>query len=592
MASSDIPLVVAGTHINLNSYSYHRNLPKIALIKLNRTAANRLKSSPAIVGAGDRRKHSKPPVVAVPRLIDLPRPDVLNCYLSYNDILMYLEYLRIRFSEFVKIHTLGLSYERRPIRAIEIHWNSESNLWAQAKENRIRSAPVYRKELQQLEICPPEKGPNIVFIEGGTHAREWITVTVALHCIHQLTEKNGRHRELLRKLRFFIVPVVNPDGYEYSKNTNPRWRKNRRPHPDDGYVGTDCNRNFDIHWDQCKSKAKKNTYPGDKPFSEPETKALAQILHKLAPKILLFLSLHSYAQCIMYPWGYSKSLPSDYKLMESVAMAARNAIKTHSGRYYRVGSISSITKRIIAGSVVDYAYGVVKIPLALVMELPSNEYGFQPPVEKISPLSTESWCGIREMCKQAYELKSQIDKYDGEEASTKTIAVKIEGNNDNLKSSAIPVMTKEEEFNVPARDSIQKSEDTINSQSSEIGSCSQTTVVNEEKSNGTINSQSSEFDSDSQTTVDIEDIKDEIRPKFNETNNNNAIIHCSTTEKSEETTNRQSSEIGSYSQTKVVIEEVKRAIRPKFNVKKNNENTISPRSISRAYFSSLLDYMD
>lgn len=96
--------------------------------------------------------------------------------------------------------------------------------------------------------------------------------------------------------------------------------------------------------------------------------------------------------------------------MESVAMAARNAIKTHSGRYYRVGSISSITKRIIAGSVVDYAYGVVKIPLALVMELPSNEYGFQPPVEKISPLSAESWCGIREMCKHAYELKAQIDK--------------------------------------------------------------------------------------------------------------------------------------------------------------------------------------
>lgn len=95
--------------------------------------------------------------------------------------------------------------------------------------------------------------------------------------------------------------------------------------------------------------------------------------------------------------------------MESVAMAARNAIKTYSGRYYRVGSISHITRRIIAGSVVDYAYGVVKIPLALVMELPSNEYGFQPPVEKIGPLSNESWCGIREMCKQAYCLKNQID---------------------------------------------------------------------------------------------------------------------------------------------------------------------------------------
>lgn len=101
-------------------------------------------------------------------------------------------------------------------------------------------------------------------------------------------------------------------------------------------------------------------------------------------------------------------------------MAARNAIKMYSGRYYRVGSISSITKRTIAGSVVDYAYGVVKIPLALVMELPSNEYGFQPPTNKISPLSAESWCGIREMCKQAYSLKGQTERLSIEEERNKS----------------------------------------------------------------------------------------------------------------------------------------------------------------------------
>lgn len=193
-------------------------------------------------------------------------------------------------------------------------------------------------------------------------------------------------------------------------------------------MGTDCNRNFDFHWDTCLSKAKRNTYQGDKPFSEHETKALATILHSLAPKLLFFLSLHSYAQSIMYPWGYSKYvcfkctnnvnnclflsrlLPKNSKLMESVAVAGRNAIKALSGRYYRVGSIARITKRNIAGSVVDYAYGAVKVPLALVMELPSSEYGFQPPADKIHPLGMESWHGIREMCKKAYSLKAQIEQ--------------------------------------------------------------------------------------------------------------------------------------------------------------------------------------
>lgn len=214
MANNENLLTVSGKHMDFQSFAHRRCLPKIPIIKISRcsaTSATNCTKSP-------KKKNCTAPSAAR-RLVDLPRPDVLNCYLSYNEIVQYVEYLKVRYSDFVKVHNLGYSYERRPIRAIEIHWNSERNLWAQARENRARSAPAYNTELKQLERCAPESGRNIVFIEGGTHAREWITVTVALHCIHQLTERNGRHRELLRKLRFFIVPVVNPDGYEYSKNT-------------------------------------------------------------------------------------------------------------------------------------------------------------------------------------------------------------------------------------------------------------------------------------------------------------------------------------------------------------------------------------
>ncbi|KAM7356716.1 carboxypeptidase B1 [Cochliomyia hominivorax] len=337
------------------------------------------------------------------KLATISRPDILHSYLSYNEIIQYLDYIKTRFMDFVKIHTLGTTFERRPIKCIEINWNNKK-----IKEKRPLSAPINYFDLKQLDVCNVKCDRNIVFIEGGTHAREWISVTVALNCIHQLTEKNVRHRDLLRKLKFYIVPVVNPDGYEYARNVNPRWRKNRRPNANSENIGTDCNRNFDFHWDTNRTRSKRNTYQGDKPFSEHETKALANILHSLAPQLLFFLSLHSYAQSIMYPWGYSNMLPKNAKLMESVAIAGRNAIKALSGRYYRVGSISHLTKRNIAGSVVDYAYGAVNIPLTLVMELPSSEYGFQPPADKIHPLGMESWHGIREMCKKACSLKEQI----------------------------------------------------------------------------------------------------------------------------------------------------------------------------------------
>lgn len=221
MANCNKPLEISGQHLSLQSLASQRYLPKLAHAKTSRIYTGRIGASSSALKELKKEKRKRPTrsTASISRLIELPRPDVLNSYLSYGEILQYLDYLRLRYCEFVKLHTLGLSYERRPIRAIEIHWNSERNLWAQAKENRVSSAPsTYCGELKELELCAPERGRNMVFIEAGTHAREWITVTVALHCIHQLTEKNGRHRELLRKLRFFIVPVVNPDGYEYSKN--------------------------------------------------------------------------------------------------------------------------------------------------------------------------------------------------------------------------------------------------------------------------------------------------------------------------------------------------------------------------------------
>jgi carboxypeptidase A4 len=114
----------------------------------------------------------------------------------------------------------------------------------------------------------------------GVHAREWISPAVATYIIRELQKDTG----LLNKMDFYVMPVLNPDGYEYSHTKDRLWRKTRslqrsanvtsttkRTRP---CYGVDANRNWDSHWaeranvtDPCS-----HNYPGTKPFSEPETK--------------------------------------------------------------------------------------------------------------------------------------------------------------------------------------------------------------------------------------------------------------------------------------------------------------------------------
>ena len=44
-------------------------------------------------------------------------------------------------------------------------------------------------------------------------------------------------------MELWFVPMVNPDGYEFSRNADPDWRKNRSVHHPDA-VGVDLNRNY------------------------------------------------------------------------------------------------------------------------------------------------------------------------------------------------------------------------------------------------------------------------------------------------------------------------------------------------------------
>lgn len=64
------------------------------------------------------------------------------------------------------------------------------------------------------------------------HAREWIAPAVATFILSQLVEKNSSYAALLNSSDWMILPMANPDGYEYSHVSDRLWRKTRSTHED------------------------------------------------------------------------------------------------------------------------------------------------------------------------------------------------------------------------------------------------------------------------------------------------------------------------------------------------------------------------
>ncbi|KAM0736624.1 Carboxypeptidase B [Formica fusca] len=317
-------------------------------------------------------------------------------YHRYGDIVRYLEYLAFKYPKILELITIGQSYEGQPIKMAKVSTGLKKD---------------------------GERKPAI-WIDAGMHGREWIGSAVATYILSQLVERNSTYSKLLDNSDWMILPVINPDGYEYSHIGDRFWRKTRSNHAesqeDSRYTpsnllqfvthytrwfwtkceGVDPNRNFAYHWGEEKEEGASSdpcqeTYSGPFAFSEPETKAMADYILANKQHIRMYLTLHSYSQMWLLPWGHTRSKPSDYSDMLNVAKKAINAITKVHGTHYQLGPVTDLMYP-ISGASDDWAKGVAGIKYAYTVELRDRgTYGFLLPAAQIVPTAREIWAGIR-----------------------------------------------------------------------------------------------------------------------------------------------------------------------------------------------------
>ncbi|KAM3933593.1 carboxypeptidase B2 [Leptodactylus fuscus] len=266
---------------------------------------------------------------------------------------------------------------------------------------RINIGSSYEKRpLYVLKMTGKEKtATNAIWIDCGIHAREWISPAFCLWFVGHAVGFYGTDQymtNLLKYINFYILPVMNVDGYHYTWNTNRMWRKNRAKHPNSKCYGTDLNRNFDAGW--CGPGASRNpchdTYCGAFPESEPEVAAVTSFIRQNKDIIKGYITMHSYSQMVLFPYSYTQEKSKDHDELLQLANKVADGIKSKSRSRYTSGP-GAETIYLAPGGSDDWAYDL-GIKYSFTIELrDKGTYGFLLPPNLIKPTCSEALTGIK-----------------------------------------------------------------------------------------------------------------------------------------------------------------------------------------------------
>jgi carboxypeptidase T len=297
--------------------------------------------------------------------LDFPSRDA--AYHNYAEMVADVDAIVAKYPAIASRRVLGRTYQGRDIVAVKISDN----------------------------VGTDEAEPEILY-DANHHAREHLTVEMALYLLHQFTDNyatDARIKTIVNSREIWIVPSVNPDGSEYDIATGSyrSWRKNRQPNAGSSYVGTDLNRNYGFKWGCCggsSTNPSSETYRGPSAFSAPEAQVMRNFVSSRVvggvQQIKATMDFHTYSELVLWPFGYTTA-----KTGTGMTTDDNNALATL-GRQMaatnRYTAEQSSALYITDGDLLDWLWGTYKI-FAYTFEMyptSSSAGGFYPPASVIT----------------------------------------------------------------------------------------------------------------------------------------------------------------------------------------------------------------
>ncbi|MEV5907733.1 M14 family metallopeptidase [Streptomyces chartreusis] len=324
------------------------------------------------------------------RLYDFPSGD--SRYHNYAEMTSEINSIVSANPSIASQRVIGTSYQGRNIVAIKISDNVGSD----------------------------EAEPEVLFTHHQ-HAREHLTVEMALYLLRELTSDYGsdsRVTGLVNNREIWIVPDLNPDGGEYDIATGSyrSWRKNRQPNSGSSAVGTDLNRNWAYRWGCCggsSGSTSSETYRGTSAESAPEVKVVANFVRSRVvggkQQITAGIDFHTYSELVLWPFGYTYSDTTTGMTADDRNAFAAVGQKMAASNGYTPEQASDLY--ITDGSIDDWLWGNQKIfSYTFEMYPRSGGGGFYPPDEVIERETSRNRDAVLQLLENADCMYRSIGK--------------------------------------------------------------------------------------------------------------------------------------------------------------------------------------
>jgi hypothetical protein len=260
-------------------------------------------------------------------------------YRSYDEHVVLLRNWASLYATICKLESIGPTYENRWIYGLKIS--------------------------DDPQIQDPTEPEMLLY--GQIHAREWATSEMIRYAIDTLLRNymsNQGFRDWINSHQLWVFPLHNVDGYTYDYPGQLMWRKNRQPFG--GSTGTDMNRNGNgscqgnpqTEWGALVSGSRTSHRPSDETFmgprgaSAPGARALTELFKQHT--FLVDISVHSYSELVLWPWGVNQT-PPDGTFMTRLGQRMAGQISRISGGTYTPQQ--SVQLYPTNGGIEDWFYG-------------------------------------------------------------------------------------------------------------------------------------------------------------------------------------------------------------------------------------------